>query len=138
MSLGNGRPQSTLNGRADRLTPRQEQAAVALASGRNESEAADACGGSSRTIRTWLATLPAFGKRIGELRAQMTSAALGRLAASMCRAADALDRLATSAESESVRLGAARAVLELGLKVKETVELEARISLLEQRHGGKP
>jgi hypothetical protein len=133
----NGQPESTLNGRADRLTPRQESAAIALASGRTESEAADVCGVGSRTIRTWLAASPAFPRRIGELRAAMTSAALGRLSAAMASAADVLAELAASAESEQVRLGAARSVVELGLKLKESTELEARIAALEQRNGGK-
>jgi hypothetical protein len=36
-------------------------------------------------------------------------------------------------ESESVKLGAARSILELGWKLKEAVELELRIAALEQR-----
>lgn len=38
-----------------------------------------------------------------------------------------------NATSDSVRLGAARAVLELGVRLRETEELELRIASLEQR-----
>jgi hypothetical protein len=42
------------------------------------------------------------------------------------------------AKSRSVRLGAARAILELGTKLRESVELEQRIAALEAgRAGGK-
>jgi hypothetical protein len=34
-----------------------------------------------------------------------------------------------------VRLGAARAVLEIGMKVRETAELEERLAALEQQLG---
>jgi len=36
-----------------------------------------------------------------------------------------------------VRLGAARAVLEIGLKVREAAELEARLAALEERLAGE-
>jgi hypothetical protein len=135
----NGQPHPAANGRRNgRLSPRQEQVALLMASGNTEGQAAFQTGCGARTIRSWLRSSPAFSRRIADLRAQMTSAALGRLTASMCRAADTLDQLAASAAAETVRLGASRAILELAVKLKETVELEARISLLEQRHGGKP
>lgn len=48
----------------------------------------------------------------------------------MAFAADAIRKLLT-AKSEAVRLSAARAVIELGTKLRESVELEERISALE-------
>jgi HEAT repeat protein len=48
----------------------------------------------------------------------------------MTEAADQLRQL-LAAESESVRLGAARALLELGVRLRESVDLEARIAALE-------
>jgi hypothetical protein len=50
----------------------------------------------------------------------------------MARAAGTLAKL-LDAEKESVRLGAARALLELGVKLRESVELEQRLAALEQR-----
>src|SRR5262245_32567456 len=125
-------PEAAGNGRTtDRLTPRQEAAALALAQGCTEKEAAEACGAGSRTIRTWNLQVPAFRQRITELRAAMTSQALGRLVDSMASAADTLGYLSRKAKSEQVRLGAARALLELGVKLRESTELEQRLAALE-------
>jgi HEAT repeat protein len=49
----------------------------------------------------------------------------------MVEAADTLRDLLT-AESESVRLGAARAMLELGVRVRDSVELGERVAELER------
>jgi hypothetical protein len=49
----------------------------------------------------------------------------------MASAADTLASLSQEAVSESVRLSAARAVLELGTKLRESIELEERIAVLE-------
>jgi hypothetical protein len=72
-------------------------------------------------------------------RSEMTSRALGRLIDNMTSAADTLGFLSRRANSEQVRLGAARALLELGVKMRETVELEQRIAALEgnQRPAGR-
>jgi hypothetical protein len=113
------------------LSPKQEAAALALAAGRTQDEAARTCGAGTRTIKTWLHDRPAFARRIQELRAQMTSQALGRLVDSMVNAAKTLAYLSRKGKSEMVRLSAARAVLELGHKLRESVELEERIGALE-------
>jgi HEAT repeat protein len=54
------------------------------------------------------------------------------MADGMAEAADVLRQL-LAARSESVRLGAARALLELGVKLREGVELEERLRALEER-----
>src|SRR5262245_43428431 len=117
----NTAPGGTLNG-AD-LTPKQEAAALALAAGRTQDEAANESGAGTRTIKTWLATYPPFVNRVRELRSEMTSRALGKLVDGMAGAAETLSHLARKGKSEMVRLGAARAILELGQKIRETVEL---------------
>jgi hypothetical protein len=65
----------------------------------------------------------------------MVDAAVGKLANASTRAVRTLTNLLT-AESESVRLGAARSILELGAKLRESAELEQRISELEYRSYG--
>ncbi len=55
----------------------------------------------------------------------------GAITDGMSFAADTLRKLLT-AKSEMVRLSAARSVLELGVKLRESVELEQRISAIEQ------
>jgi hypothetical protein len=64
----------------------------------------------------------------------MVDKALGRLADAMTEAADVLRNLLAS-EDERVRLPAARALLELGVKLRESVELEERLAALEERLG---
>lgn len=113
------------------LSPRQEAVALALAGGCTHEEASERTGAGTRTIRTWTATVPAFNRRVSELRAEMTARALGRMLDGMAFAASTLRSL-LKAKSETVRLGAARAVLELGVKLRDSVEIEARIAALEQ------
>jgi hypothetical protein len=127
------KPQTAPDGLKNRgLSPRQESAAVALASGAALAEAAAQSGAGQRTIKTWRASLPAFTRRVQELRAEMTDQALGRLVGRMREAADTLGYLSGKAKSETVRLAAARSVLELATKMHDVAELEQRISLLEQ------
>jgi transposase-like protein len=114
------------------LSPKQEAVALCLASGRTQEDAARETGVGTRTIKTWITNCPLFNRRVGELRSEMTSRAVGRLVESMTSAAETLDFLCRQASSEQVRLGSARALLELGCKIRETVEIEQRISRLEE------
>jgi hypothetical protein len=108
-----------------------EALAVALATGRTLRDAAAGVGIAERTAaRRWAD--PAFRRRVGELRGDMVARSLGRLADHMSDAAEVLHQL-LAAESESVRLGAARSLLELGVKLRESVELEERLQALEAR-----
>jgi hypothetical protein len=72
------------------LTPKQEAAALALAAGRTQDEAARQSGAGTRKIKTWLHDLPAITRCVNELRAEMTNRALGRLVDSMASAAETL------------------------------------------------
>jgi len=110
-----------------------EALAVALAAGQTLCAAADACGISERTAaRRWADG--AFRRHVSELRGELVQRSLGRLADGMSEAADVLRKL-LAAESESVRLGAARSLLELGVKLRESVELEQRLCALEGQMG---
>jgi hypothetical protein len=106
-----------------------EALATAVASGRTLRDAAADAGVGERTAtRRWAD--PAFRLRVSELRAGLVRNALGRMADGMTEAADVLRQL-LKAQSESVRLGAARSLLELGCKLRENVELEERLQALE-------
>ena len=67
---------------------------------------------------------------MAEARAAFTSTATARLSAASTAAVGTLRRL-LNADSESVRLAAAPTILELGEKMRESVELEQRILALE-------
>lgn len=125
-------PEPAPDGPADGgLTPKQEAAAVALAAGRTYAEAARAADAGERTVKTWVYQVPAFARRVAELRREMTARALGRLTDCMAGAADVLDQLAQQGRSETVRCSAAKAVLELATRLRESVELEERLAAVE-------
>jgi hypothetical protein len=120
------------NGRGNRSRANADELIVAaLASGHTLQEAAASAGVSPRTVSRRLAD-PAFKQRIHTLRGEMIGRALGRMADGMSDAAGTLRKL-LKAKGESVRLGACRAMLELGVKLRECVEFEARLTALEQR-----
>src|SRR5262249_35865384 len=102
---------------------------LALAGGATVRQAAEQACLSERTVHRRLAGAD-FQQRVAALRGQMVERALGKLADGMAEAADTLRRL-LQAESPSVRLGAARSLRELGVKRRESGELEARLRDLE-------
>lgn len=111
-----------------------EVLAAAVAAGHTLRDAAKLAGVGERTAsRRWAE--PGFQRKIVALRAAMVERALGRLSDGMTQAADKLREL-LDARSEAVRLGAARSLLELGVKLREAVELEQRVAGLEARHPG--
>jgi hypothetical protein len=120
----------------DNLTPKQERVALLIASGHKQSDAARSAGVGERTVKTWAAEVPAFARRVNELRAHMTDAALGRLTDGMTTAADTLGYLARRGKSESVRLSASKALIELCCRLRETTELERRLAALEAAQAG--
>jgi hypothetical protein len=105
--------------------------ALALAAGWTVTEAAKAAQISERTAHRRLED-HTFRRLVAEFRRQMVDAAVGKLANTSARAVKTLSNLLT-AESESVRLGAARSILELGAKLRESGELEQRMCELEKR-----
>lgn len=110
-----------------------------LAAGRTIAEAAQHYGISTRQIDRWRAD-PAFRQREVELRSDLVSLALGRLSDAMKDAADTLVSLLKST-NDTVKLGACKAILENGNRLRESTEIEARLKSLEERAkeiGGKP
>src|SRR5262245_17224870 len=104
---------------------------LALASGQTVRDSARAAGVGERTATRRLADAD-FRRRVIETRAALVERATGQMADAMSAAAEALRKL-LEARSEAVRLGAARAVLELGMKLRESAELEQRLDELERR-----
>jgi hypothetical protein len=106
-----------------------EALATLLAAGRTLRDAAAAAGIAERTAaRRWAD--PEFRTRVGQLRSDMVAAAAGTMADGMSSAAGTLKSLLES-PSDTVRLGASRAMIELGVKLRESDELERRVAALE-------
>lgn len=114
----------------------KELAAAKLACGSTVREAASAAGCDERTVYKWRATDAAFRRRIEELRSAAVEGALGRLSDTMTAAADVLAALLTNKKPET-RLKAARAVIELGLRVRAEAETAARLDEIERRLNGE-
>jgi hypothetical protein len=103
--------------------------AVALAGGASARAAAEQAGVSERTVRRKLAK-PAFRRFVANLRSQLFAAALGRMADNMTRASDALAALLDE-KDPAVRLRAARAILSLGMNLRDSVDVSDRLTELE-------
>jgi hypothetical protein len=103
---------------------------LTLACGATVESAARQCRVSERTVFRRLAE-PDFQRRLQELRADMVLRTSGALTAASTESVRTLLELQKPAHSGNVRLGAARAILEIGMKLREVVELETRIAALE-------
>jgi hypothetical protein len=108
---------------------------TALAAGATIRGAARRAGVSERTAHRRLAD-PAFRQRVTEARAEMVERALGQLADGSSEAVGTLRKL-LKAKADFVKLSAARTILEMGNKLRESVELQQRIAALEERLKGK-
>src|SRR5437660_10459461 len=103
---------------------------LALACGATPENAAQKAGLSVRTVYRRLAE-PAFRAQVDAMRADMVRRMAGMLTATGVGALRTLSQLQESARSESVRLGAARSIVELGCKVREATELTERMAAVE-------
>src|SRR5262249_28802731 len=106
------------------------------ACGATVENAARKSGICERTVYRRLAE-PAFRAQIAKLRTEMMQRAAAMLTAAAMEAVKTLMALQAPGISPAVRLGAARAVVELGTKVRESVELEQRIAALEDRYAAE-
>jgi hypothetical protein len=103
---------------------------LALARGDTVQAAAASAGVSERTAYRRAADA-GFRRHIAQLRGELLARAAGKLADSAVAAAEALHGL-LHADSGTLQLKAARAILELGDRLLETVEMEARVAALER------
>jgi hypothetical protein len=105
---------------------------LALACGATVENAARLVGVSPRIAHRRLADA-AFRRRLQSARVDMVQRAAAMLTAAALEAVKTLLTLQQPAVSPAVRLGAARAVLELGMKLREFADLEERLAPLEQQ-----
>jgi len=114
------------------MTKNATRLLLALACGATVEGAARQAGFSERTVYRRLAN-PAFRRRVQEVRADMVQRAAGALTAASTESIKTLLALQQSGVPPATRLGAARAVLEIGIRLREVVDLETRIAALEDR-----
>jgi hypothetical protein len=104
---------------------------AALAGGATVVEAAKRAKVAERTVYRRLED-PTFRQHVTDARSEMVSQAVGGLAQAMSAASMTLTLLLAPTVAPSVRLGAARAILELGSKLRESEELEQRLAVVEE------
>jgi hypothetical protein len=107
---------------------------MALACGATLENAARQAGVSESTVRRRVKD-PEFQRKLQTLRAEMVQRTSGALTAAGTESVRTLLDLQKPTAPPAVRLGAAKATLELGMKVRETTELEQRLATLEERLG---
>jgi hypothetical protein len=105
---------------------------MALASGATVEAAASKAGVSPATVYRRLKD-PAFQQELQQFRAEMVERWASALTTAGGEAVMCLVKLLKEPVPPAVRLGAARAVLELGARMRETTELERRLVALEQQ-----
>ncbi len=105
---------------------------LALACGATVEAAARQSRMSTRTVYRRLQD-PGFRRELQALRADMVQRSAGMLTAAAGESVKTLLALQKETTPAAVRLGAARAVLELGMKLREISELEQRIAALEEQ-----
>jgi hypothetical protein len=125
------RRKAQMNGHGEKISRKREQAITALLAEPTLSEAAVKCGVSESTLRRWVRE-PEFADSYRQARECMLEAAINKLHASACQAADVLREISTDkGATSSSRVSAARAILEITVKVQEFHELERRVEELE-------
>ena len=102
---------------------------IALAGGQTVRDAAVSAHVTERTAWRRLQD-PDFRQEVANTRSMMVSQAVGMLADAATAAVQTLRSL-LGAESDTARLGAARAILEAGPRLRESEELAQRIAALE-------
>src|ERR1700722_8172389 len=105
---------------------------LALICGATPETAAQKAGVSIRTLRRRMRD-PRFVRKLDRKRGEMLLRSADQLTAAHTVAVRTLIELMQTGNGGQVRRGAARAVIELSMKVRETADLVERLSQLEQR-----
>ncbi|WP_397570431.1 hypothetical protein [Schlesneria sp. T3-172] len=120
---------SSIRTEADVLGPIREAAALALATGFSEDEAAKKTGTASQIIKTWLRTDSMFVHRISEIRGEISQRVRASVSDKMLTAVATLDEICRDSRDDATRLAAAKLLLEVGMKMQQNVEFEQRITV---------
>ncbi|MGI5844505.1 MAG: transposase family protein [Candidatus Xenobium sp.] len=118
-------------GHGQKLTRKSEAAIGALLASSSISEAAKACGVAERTIRNWM-TRPDFREAYDQARRQVLDQVLAHLQASSGEALETLLAVCRDQDARpAARVAAARAVLDLSVKIRSEEDFDARLRALE-------
>jgi hypothetical protein len=120
-----------MNGHGEKQSRKKEHAIVALLVASTVVDAAKTCDVSESTLRRWMQE-PDFVASYRRARERMLETAINKVCSSASQAADVLLEISRNEHaSSSSRVSAARAILEIAVKVQEFHELENRVAELE-------
>lgn len=114
------------------LTPKQIKALPIIASIGNREQAAKMAGISKTCLYEWLKN-PSFKKELENIQNEIFTDSFGFLKAASLKAASALIHLAGRSDAPAVQRAAANDVLNQVIKYKEVMEMERRMSEIEQK-----
>ena len=120
-------------GHGSKMAAVRERAVLSVLSERTLGAAAKTAGVAERTLRRWLTDDEAFKANLAEARRMAFEAGLSRVQALTAKAIDTFEDLLRKGEQPSVRLGAAKAVVELAVSQHDAETLLTRLEELEQR-----
>ena len=103
---------------------------ILLASGSTVRDAAQQCDIGETTVWRRMRDATFIGE-LNRLRGELWNSALGKLTAASGKAVDRLVMLVDDADSDAVRLSACKSILELGTKLRDSIEFAQRLELLE-------
>ena len=105
---------------------------MALLTAKSTQQAAAEAGVGEKTLRTWLAEDADFQKQYAEARRAAFAMGMARVQALTAKAVDTLDDLLSADTAPAVRLGAARALVELALHVDDAETIMERLDAIER------
>ncbi len=111
----------------------RDQAILALLSEPTIGEAAARCGIAEKTLHRWLTDDAVFLAAFEAARQATFKAAISRIPALTVRAVDTLAALLGEKEPPAVRLGAARAVTDIGLHQHDAETIMRKLDEIEAR-----
>jgi hypothetical protein len=114
-----------------------EKLLMALAVGGTVDQAAQAAGLSRRTVHR-RSKDPEFLRQLRQTKKDLTQRTAALLGGACGEAVKTLVILMREPSPFAVRSGAARAIIEMSIKTRESGELEERLCELEQQLAGKP
>ena len=118
-------------GHGDKRPQKLDRFIQALLSHPSLESAAGAAAVSRSTARRWLAD-PDVAARIRDARRNAMQRALDALQAAASESVECLCKIQSKGESESVRVTAARCVLDFAIKAVELSDVQARLDAIEQ------
>jgi hypothetical protein len=120
----------------------RERAIVELLSGRSFTAAARKAGINERTLRKWASEDDDFKAELRAAQTALFEAGMSRVLGMTTRAVDTLADLLDQGQPPTVRLGAARSILELGVHKHDADDIEKRLGEIEtyarQQATGRP